>query len=206
MKSHPSAVEVIDDLGSKVTEGFARAVANTRKDLATYRQELPGFAGTHSERGLANWIHDRLWYHLGVHLDGLDEVHFHDQEPHREMRIGIRYRFRVKRHTETGGVSTYQTQTALDFLQQVPIQEPLEGFEEIRLIMGYVWDPEARSIGPAVISLREDRDKVVWLEELPEPGAAGATPVSPLPPKIDPAPPVVDVEGDDVEETGNDKK
>jgi hypothetical protein len=205
MKSHPSAEDVIGDLGDKVAEGFARALALTREDLVEYRRVAPSFAGQASERGLANWIHDRLWYNLGVYLDGLDEVHFHDQEPHRELRIGLRYRFRVKRHTETGGVSTYLTQTAMDFLQQVPVQEPFDGFEEICLIVGYVWDSEARSIGPAVISLREDRDKVIWVHELLAPPQTGARPVSPLPPQIDPKPPVVAVESDDaIEEAGND--
>ncbi|MFN2494467.1 MAG: hypothetical protein ABR608_00955 [Pseudonocardiaceae bacterium] len=115
----------------------------------------------------------------------------------------------MKRHTELGGISTYPTQSALDFLQQVPMQPALDGLDEVRLIMGYVWDPDTRSIGPAVISLRADRDTVLWMEELsaPAPGTAsgGSEATTPLPPRPEPDTPRIDVQSDvEPEATGDD--
>lgn len=205
MPSYPGSADVIAELGDKVIEGFAGAVQDARADLVTYRKVLPHFVAQSSERGLANWIHDRLWYHLGVRLGELPDVYFTDREPHRELRVGTRCLFRVKRHTELGGVSTHPTQTALNFLQQVPTQQALDGLDEIRLIMGYVWDPAARSIGPAVISLRANLDTVLWMEELsaPESGASGVA--TPLPPRPEPVKPKIDVQSDDEPElTGDD--
>lgn len=202
MKSYPTAREVLEDLGDKVVHGFARSVVLARADLADYREAMPGIVARSTERGLANWIHDQLWYHISVQLADVAEVSFVDREPRREIAVGTRYLFRVKRHTQLGGVSTYPTQTALDFLQQVPVQEPFDGMERIKLIVGYVWDPDLREVGPAVISLRSDRDEIKWIEELPDGGAAGATPAVPLPPRIEPPTPSIDVPSED-DETGD---
>jgi len=60
MFSYPGADEVLDDLGDKVVEAFARSVARARADLAEYRRLKPSWVAQSSERGLANWIHDRL--------------------------------------------------------------------------------------------------------------------------------------------------
>ncbi len=204
MFSYPGSVDIIAELGEKVIDGFARAVQDTRADLATYREGFPHFVAQASERGLANWIHDRLWYQLNVRLGELPDVHFSDREPHRELRVGTRYLFRVKRHTELGGISTYPTQTALDFLQQVPMQHSLDGLDEVRLIMGYIWDPDTRSIGPAVISLRADRDTVLWMEELSAPASSASGVTTPLTPRPGPAAPEIDVQADDEPERAGD--
>lgn len=208
MSSYPDAADVLAELGDKVIEGFLRAVQDARSDLARYREGFPDFVAQASERGLANWIHDRLWYRLGVRLSGLPEVQFADREPHREMRVGTRYLFRVKRHSVLGALSTYPTQTALDFLQQVPMQWALDGLDEVRLVMGYVWDADTRSVGPAVISLRADRDTVLWMEELTDaatgsPESSGGS-VTPLLPRSEPTKPTIEVQVEDEPELGED--
>lgn len=188
MDSYPEPDEVVEGLGDKVVAGLSSAVANAAIDLQEYRSLRPDWVADHSERGLANWIHDRLWRHLLSELDELPGVKLVDQEPIREIFVGVRYRLRVKRHRDDGAVSTYPTQLALEFFAQG--QLAIEGLEEIRLIAGYEWDPDTRKIGAAVISLRDGRDNIMWIERLvpPSAGAVGLTPPSvsgPTPPTID---------------------
>lgn len=122
------------------------------------------------------------------------EVSFVDQMPTREIYVGTRYRMRVKKHDIEGGVSTFLTQGALDFLEQQPMA--LDGLDEIRLITGYRWDPELREIGAAVISLRDGSDRVIWMHDLDDPpGGAGAT-TTPLLPPSQPRLPEVTMPGD----------
>ncbi len=99
-------------LGDKVVHGLSRAVTLGRNDLADYRAIRPGWVASSSERGLASWIHDRIWYHLVAQVDGIDEVTIVDQEPTREMYVGVTYRVRVKRHHTDGTVNSYPTPTA----------------------------------------------------------------------------------------------
>ncbi|MFI6296887.1 hypothetical protein ACIBEJ_35220 [Nonomuraea sp. NPDC050790] len=194
MKSHPESAEVLSDLGEKVTEAFARAVSRARLDLANYRENDPGWVAQSSERGLANWIHDRLWHHLISLVDGLPDIQIVDTEPMREVFAGVRYRLRAKRHADDGSISTYATAGAMDFLVQPPTQETLAGLEEIRLIVGYIWDKESREIGPSVLSLRDGKDAIVWVEELPDPGTGyGGGTVTPIPTAPEPTAPVIDV-------------
>lgn len=167
MNALPSAPDVREDLGDKVMEGFSYAVDHTRADLATYRDLRPDWVSQHSERGLANWLHDRLWQHLTVALDPLPEVHVTDVGVVRELTVGHRYRLRAKRHDEAGMVQTYPTQTALAFMLQGPTEPTFEGFEEVRLLVGYAWDSETRNVGAGLLSLRVDRDKIIWQIELP---------------------------------------
>jgi len=189
MKSWPSSQAVLDDLGDKVVTAFRLAVADTRTDLTTYRNAHPGWAAEHSKRGLANWIHDRLWAHLLVRLDGLANVSIVDREPLREIWVSNNYCVRAKRHHLDGAISTYPTDTALEFLAQ-PGQLTLDGLVEMHLVIGYEWDKETNEVGRAVISLR-DSDYVVFVDELPDDGEKGtAQGVTPLPP-TEPAPPVV---------------
>ena len=79
------------------------------------------------------------------------------------------YRVRIKRHDRRGRVSTYPTQTALEFLSQPSEQLVLDGLAQIPLIAGYQWNSTTHEIGPAVLSLRDGLDTVLWLIELPEP-------------------------------------
>lgn len=65
----PNAAEVLDDIGEKAVTAFSKAVMRSKSDLATYRATFPQWVLDHSERGLANWISDRLWAHLIVLAD-----------------------------------------------------------------------------------------------------------------------------------------
>lgn len=163
MESHPDPADVLADLGDKVVHAFMRAAEQAADDLAEYRAFRPGWVGDHSERGLANWIHDRLWARLVAAVDEMDGVVVIDREPIREIFVGLRYRLRVKRHGEDGSVSSYRTQGALDFYDQTPT---LEGWEQVTLSVGYVWHPAERVIGAPVLSLRDGMDNLVWQEEL----------------------------------------
>lgn len=178
---YPSEHLVIADLGDKVVDGFAAAVTATRQDLLTYRGAHPGWVADHSERGLANWLHDRLWANVTRVLDGIADVSFVDVGPTREIYVGHRYRLRVKRHGLSGAITTYPTQTALAFMVQD--QLALDGLDEVRLCMGYLWDPDLRDASAAVLSLRDGQDEIVWLVELPE--AAGGAGIRPLLPIVD---------------------
>jgi hypothetical protein len=70
MESYPPAERVLDELGDKVIDGLARAVAQAKQDLASYRAWRPDIVADHSERGLANWLHDRVWRHVTAEFDG----------------------------------------------------------------------------------------------------------------------------------------
>jgi len=187
MKSYPSWDQVKDALGDKVIASIGTAVAASRPELADYRRAFPSWVAAHTERGLAGWIHDRIWFHLAGTLDGVSDVTVIDKEPHREIWVGYSYRLRIKRHHDDGHVSTYRTSEALDFLTQVPVQPEFDGLEEMHLIAGYIWDKETRQIGPAVVSLR-DGDNVLWIQELVEipdegtgTGTVSITPQTPTP-------------------------
>lgn len=163
---------VLAHLGDKVVHAFSRSVHLTREDLATYRSFAPGWVAMSSERGLASWIHDRMWTHAVGLVEGVDGVAVVDKEPTREIFVGTRYRIRLKRHQDDGAVSMYPTPTALDFLGQGG-EVPLPGLEEVCLIAGYEWNREARQIGVAVLSLRSSGENIVWVVELPTVGELG---------------------------------
>ena len=200
---YPPKDQVLAGLGDKLPPALATAVDLTRDDLTAYRQWRPLWVASHSERGLAAWIHDRLWMHLVALLDGVPDVTLTDREPLREIGVGYNYKLRIKRHDLDDGIKTYPTQTALEFLAQVPGQLPFDGMEEVHLIGGYRWIKDERQIGEAIISLR-DGTTVIWTEILSgrQGGTAGGTtlPVTPLP-----TPPQIDTSGversDDEQET-----
>lgn len=199
MNSHPTQDVVLDELGDKVKTAIAEGVAATRADLATYREQQPGWVADHSERGLANWIHDRVWAHLMQRLDGEPEITLVDNEPTRLVRVGTKYLMRVKRHGLDDKLSTYRTQTALQFFMQ-GVQPSFPDMDEVRLAVGYLWESETRSIGDAVISMRDGLDHVVWSVVLGlEPGT-GAVDIRPLP--TAPPLPAIDVRGDRPDQTG----
>jgi hypothetical protein len=205
MKSYPGPEEVLDDLGDKVVEAFSRAVARASADFEAYRESWPAWVAQASERGLASWIHDRMWYHLTVLVIDISEVRVIDQEPIRELIASYRYRLRAKRHGEDGRVSTYPTQTAIEFLWQQDFIDGLEEEfkEELNLIVGYVWDPELREIGRSVLSLR-NRSGVEWMHDLPITGTglAYATPQPILPTLSGPATPRIETPEVAMEEDG----
>ncbi|WET79729.1 hypothetical protein P3102_00225 [Amycolatopsis sp. QT-25] len=175
--------DVLDDLGDKVVGALVDATNATRVDLADYRDAFPGWVADSRERGLSNWIHDRLWAHLRRQLTDVDSVGLLDQGVTREVKVGLRYRARVKRHTGRDRVRSYATKSALAFWAQ---SDALEGLEEVRLGFGYRWNPEERVIGSTIVSLRDGLDEdAIWAVEV-DAGASGAagtsitwTPVDP---------------------------
>lgn len=173
MFSYPDAEAVLDALGEKVQHALGKAVSLARGDLAEYRELHPEWAARHGDRGLANWISDQLWYHVTVGLDAVDDAETREQGVTREVFVSDKYRLRIKRHHLDGLVSTYPTQTALEFLEQPTDQLP--GLEQVHLIAGYEWDRDERRIVRPVLSLRDSNDKIIWLVELPEDESATAS-------------------------------
>ncbi len=167
MNSYRKSDEVCEGLGEKVLEALGSAIPRTRIDLERYRTLLPDIVVTSSPRGLANWFHDRIWYHLVSDLQDLDNVVIVDKGPLREIVVEDTYRIRIKCHDQRGRIRTYPTQTALEFLSQP--QLVLEGLAQTHLMAGYQWNSTTHEIGPAVLSLRDGLDTVLWLIELPEP-------------------------------------
>lgn len=178
--SYPAPDVVLADLGEKVVGAFSVGVQRTKTDLATYRQVFPQWVADHSERGLANWIHDRLWVHLLALGEGISTMQLIEKGMTREIVVGLNYRLRVKRHTEQdGAVSSYPTLAFLDFMEQPRGQFPL--LAETRLFAGYEWSRGDRSVGSAVISLWDGRENLIWQEILPavEDGDTGAQVITP---------------------------
>ena len=189
MFSYPPAEDVLSDLGDKVVIALVGATKSTRDDLAAYRETHPGWVADHSDRGLANWIHDRLWAHLRRSLDDVDLVALSEQGSTREITIGVRYRARVKRHSLADRIRSYPTKAALAFWAQ---SDTLEGLEEVRLGFGYRWDPEDRRMGSAVISLRDGLDKeAIWAVIVDTGNASDATAITSTP--VDPSLPQIDL-------------
>ncbi len=179
------------DLGDKVVDALVAAVTGAREDLNVYRATLPTFAYEHSGRGLAGWIHDRMWAHLQRELFDLPGVDLHESGPTREVTVGLNYRLRFKRHNASGAIRNYRTPTALAFWEQDEFALP--GLAETRLCFGYVWDGETEQIGDPVISRRSDQDKVLWVVRLDEDasGGAGGADVEPLVPPTTPGLPSI---------------
>lgn len=197
--------EINARLGDKTTHGIAQAVSDAKADLTDYRTVRPRYVAEASERGLANWIHDRLWIHLIEHLDDDPATHFRDSGPTREFRVGAQYLFRAKRHRAGDRISSYPTATAQAFWNQDTITL-FPDADEVRLAAGYRWDPELREINEAIISLRDGMDHVVWAVALilePDSNAVQIRPLddeAPALPFIDVAEEAVD---DDESETGS---
>ena len=180
---------LLDQLGDKVTGAVAAAVVETRADLTQYRAEHPIWVASSSERGLANWINDRLWDHLVGLLDGFDMVVAHERGSTRELIIRDRIRIRVKRHDMNGAIATYPTQTALSFYEQSGQLVIFGGLPEVYLAVGYVWQRESREIGVPVVSLRDGVDNLLWMHELPQPPMESVVSMAPV--SDAPAPTVV---------------
>ncbi len=199
MNRYPTPDETLAALGDKVVEGLSRAVDNARQDLARYRVTLPDVVADHSGRGLANWIHDRLWAHATVLLDGIENVTCVDTGPNREIYVRMDFRIRLKRHSPTGAIRNYPTAASLSFITQEPDLLTLLGITTLNVSVGYEWDDLTRSMGNAVISLRDGScDEVIWHVDLPAAYAAGTANVTPLVPAGDgPVAPVVEVQPTD---------
>ena len=183
--------EISARLGGKTTLGIAQAVSDAKADLTDYRNVRPRYVAEASERGLANWIHDRLWIHLIEHLDDDRDTHFHDSGPTREFRVGTQYLFRAKRHRAGDRISSYPTATAQAFWNQDAITL-FPDADEVRLAAGYRWDPDLREIDEAVISLRDGMDSVVWAVALIVEPESNSLLIRPLDDEA-PALPLIDV-------------
>lgn len=180
-------VRVLDELGEKVLEALVGAIDAAREDLRGYRETLPEIALQSSARGMANWIHDRIWYHACRLLDLVEDVVCYERGPFREVIVKDRYRIRLKRHRLPAAVSTFLTQGALDFMEQPDGQRVLDGMEQLRLIFGYVWDEDSDEMGAAVLSMRHGIKNVLWVHEMPNTGELATK----LPGRESPPPSVV---------------
>jgi hypothetical protein len=190
MKSYPTAEEAFVGIGDKTLDAFFLSVNRARRDLRLYRKAFPQWVADHSERGLANWISDRLWAHLTELAEGIPGLMVVEKGPLRECGIN-NYRFRFKRHDDDGLVASYPTEGFIEFATQPSDQ--FSGMEETRLIAGYDWNKDFRDIGAAVISLRDGKDNVIWKEPVPEvEDGTGMAPVI-TPEQAGPRPPTVDV-------------
>lgn len=165
-KPYPLGPEVVADVGEKSVRAFTLSVQRAKGDLRTYRETFPLWVADHSERGLANWISDRIWAHLLALAEDVSTMTTTEKGPLREVSVGMNHRFRVKRHDGEGNVASYPTAAFLEFASQPVAQLP--GLEELRLITGYDWIKDRRDIGAAVISLRDGKDNLIWKEILPD--------------------------------------
>ncbi|TCC10336.1 hypothetical protein [Kribbella soli] len=191
MFSYPTPDEVLAGLGDKVVGGLANAVVAVAADLVEYRRIAPHFVSRHSERGLANWIHDQMWSHVLRELDSIPNVSFVDKEPTRDVYVGLDYRLRVKRHSPTGAIRSYPTQEALSFVTQQPDLLSEDGAGIVNLCVGYEWDAGSRTIGGPVMSLRDGSfDEVIWVIDVSA-GSGGEGTVRPMFPTGAPKPPTI---------------
>ena len=179
--------QVLEELGEKVLEALVAANDAARDDLHKYRVTLPDIATQSSTRGMANWIHDRVWYHACRLLDSIDDVVCYEKGSFREVIVRDRYRIRLKRHRPPAAVATYPTQGAIDFMEQPDGQRVLEGMEQLRVIFGYVWDEDSDEMGPAMLSMRHGIKNVLWVHEL----SSTRTSAVPFPSRAQPAASVV---------------
>lgn len=178
MLTYPTADEVFDQMGDKIVAGLASSVRSAAEDLAEYRRMCPRLAGAHKKRGYANVVHDYIWPHLEDVFECLDEVRIRDDEVTRELMIRGDFRVRVKKHSKTGAISSYHTQSALSFAIQ---DEDLFGGRIWNVAVGYVWDNALSMIETPVISLRDgDFEYPIWMEELPNPTSGSMSARRPL--------------------------
>lgn len=209
MISHPTPENVVSELGDKVTSAIVHAVKAAKEEFRKYRQQHPGWAADNAARTIAGIIHDWMWTDLRQQLESLPHVFLTDQDPKREIAVQVHsqerlsYLLRIKLHHLDGSTSSYQTQSVIDFEMQ-GANETFPGMGEVRLEAGYEWDKNTREMGAPVLSLRHGRNKVIWVHELPDQGAAGGTPVA-RPAVPGPTTPGVEVAGREPnEETGSD--
>lgn len=157
--------EVLGALGQKAIDALGRAVVTTRTDLQEYRAVFPRFVAEATQRGLHNWLHDRMFANALAEVDSLPDVAVIDREPIRDLYFGGQFRVRMKAHHAGDLVTAYPTAASLDFYSQ-GWQPTFPSMEEVRLVAGYRWDPELRQMNEAVISYRDGREKVLWAVEL----------------------------------------
>lgn len=177
MISHPTPEDVLSELGDKVVDALVHAVEAARAKFVTYRKLHPDWAADNAARTIADLIHDWMWTDLKLELDSLPHVALTDADPKREIAVQVQsaerlsYLLRIKLHHLDGRTSNYQTQAALDFTMQ-GVNQTFPGWGEVRLMAGYEWDKDTRTMGAPVISLRHGRD-IIWVHQLPGSSPAG---------------------------------
>jgi hypothetical protein len=188
MISHPTPQAVVSELGDKVVDAIVHAVKVAEEKFAQYRAQHPDWAADNAARTIADLIHDWMWTDIKQQLDLLPHVNLIDEDPKREIAVQVHseerlsYLLRIKLHHLDGRTSSYQTQTVLDFELQ-GTNETFPGWGEVRLMAGYEWDKATRSMGAPVISLRDGRNKIIWVHQLPDQGGtSGVTVARPVGP------------------------
>lgn len=164
---------VLAGLGDKFLVAFAGAVVAARQDHADMQAWRPGWFPTMHSRCLSNLIHDRIWAHLVAAVESDPAAVVHESGPTRQIQVGTNYLLRIKRHRRGNRISTYPTQTALQFWLQ-DSAPALDGLELITLAAGYRWDEDLREVKTPVLSYRDGKDNPIWAVELDEP-ESGAT-------------------------------
>lgn len=215
MNRYPTSDEVLVAMGDKVVAALRVAVDGAKDDLATYRAQQPRWVAEHSNRGLANWIHDRMWAILKAELDGVDGIRLVDTEPVREIRVRDLC-IRLKRHSRTGAIRSFPTASAKAFVAQDGGADDLLGLliepwselpygQTLNLTAGYEWEDATRSMGAPVLSLRDGSfEDPIWVIDLP-PAAddTGGGSIAPITPEVDgPSAPVIEVRDTDDDAKG----
>jgi hypothetical protein len=184
---YPTDHEVVTELGDKFLTALVGAVRGARSDINDLREWRPNWFPLMHSRVLSNLIHDRIWARLVADIDDDPATNVIEKGPTREVAVGPHLRLRVKRHHIGDKISTYPTRTAIEFWQQSTNYQ-IPGLEEVRIAVGYRWDPETREVGAPRLSLRDGKDNVIWAVELDEPAEGVAvrwTPVEPTLPSIE---------------------
>lgn len=184
---YPTDDEVVAELGDKFLTALVAAVRGARDDIAEMREWRSGWFPNMHSRVLSNLIHDRIWDRLVTLIDSDPDTNVFEKGATREIAVGVHVRLRVKRHHIGDKISTYPTRTAIEFWRQSD-QYTFAGLEEVRIAVGYRWDPETREVGAPVVSLRDGTDNVIWAVQLDEPADGVAvkwTAIEPTLPSID---------------------
>lgn len=183
----PDRDEVLEGLGSDFVNAYIQSVDNAREDYSALREWKTDWVPSYAVRTVASFIHDRIWYHLLQLTNELGDVSVIDNDPTRELYVGTKYKIRIKRHSEKDKISNAATASTQHFWSQGTLA--LDGMEEIRLALGYVWDREIREINDPVLSFRVAVDEPLWSVKLhPDSGSDVGyiwTPYEPDLPEID---------------------
>lgn len=146
------------ELGDKFLAALVGTIRDTRFDIADMRNWRPGWFPTMHSRCLSNLIHDRIWAHLVTLIASNPGTSIKDKGATREIVVGAHLRLRIKRHHAGDEISTYPTRTAIEFWQQGS-QPAFPGLEEVRIAVGYRWDPDTREIRPPAVASRRERSR-----------------------------------------------
>lgn len=176
---------VLESLGDKFATALANSVTGARADIAEMRRVFPSWFPRMTKRGLANIIWERVWARLCEQLEDDSAMEIVQHGATNEIYLGVEWVLRVKRHSTENAISTYATQTAIEFYEQQPT---LDGMALTSLAVGYQWDADLNEIGAPVVSYRDGKDNPIWMARLDEAGdgtnALTWTPVDPNLPDV----------------------